>query len=1216
MKELAHFIENYDSALVVGTHPPTELHYYNNAATQLYGIGNTLDLNVFHSIFLNKSYGILEKIENGFLDRGYLIVDNVLTKKSDGQLLLTDVRLGYFGKDKSLIFIEITPKLDTRLENAVAQVNSSNRPAAILHINKALTITHSNRDFDKVFIRCKELGFAEIQSNLLTDFNPASREKLVSDILTTLNSQDKFSTQIKVFSRNGDEFWFNLELEKCTLDFTGKDYMMAYFTNIEKQIVLEEEIASSHNFFKAIQNFTDGILYRIDVKTQTLHHLLSPDNLNDTLGAIDSSIPDYINTLINNNIVHPDDHDTYRQYAQSCLNGVIEDCNVRFAITDNNYEWYKIKGYHVLDDDGELDQIIGTFANIEKELRITQENSQFNQYFSTFQELTSDLLYRVEMPSRTFHHSVDTAFNGKFGRAIPNHVNAFIKEKIIHPDDVENYLGQLREFFTDDGYVNEIPLRVMLYDEYQWCIFRGKKLLGDDGEVKEIFGALVNVDNEHKMQQKADTINSYFDALQLVSGESFYTIDIKTKVMTQKGKTADELNIHEPVPNFPETVFPLVHPDDLEDFKNNHYDACSGKASRFQMRILMPAGDYQWYELNSQAIFDNSGNIVEVVGNMNNINNEKIMQNELSSLNNHFEALQSISGESIYSIDVKNKMLNQKGQVAEDLGFNDIVYNYPESVFHMMHPDDLQNYKNFAENCMNGIGGKLQVRAMTVSGDYVWYEKEAVVMRDDDGNVTEVIGKMNNINDEKKVELEYSLLQQYFSAMQELSEDIIFHIEIATKTFIHAQNDSNGVDAPLVIPDFVEAFIASGNIHSDDIADYRVYTDNLFAGVNNDHRVRALIDATTYNWFDIKCKYLYDENKVPIEIFGKMINVQSQIDLEQKATIDKLTKALSREAFEEKIIHDLKTTGKGVHNALIFIDIDNFKFINDNYGHQFGDFILQQFTKRITNCIKDTDIIGRVGGDEFVVYLRDISYGDIALSRANIMLERMSRPISDGKITHKLGMSMGIAISPNDGNDLKTLYSNADKAVYVSKERGKNTATLYTPEMDNMELELKAKTDELTKTLNFVGFEEDVMKNLQEKNPGQHNALVCTHILDFEFINDKYGTDFADFILQKFVERMKNCIKKTDLVGRIDDDKFCVYLKDIENVDNAVDRATTIIQRMTRPFTNDNMKHNLDLSIGVSITGDDVKDWETLFNNVKTATDNSVNDGKNLIVLG
>ncbi|MDA0191014.1 MAG: EAL domain-containing protein, partial [Proteobacteria bacterium] len=134
--------------------------------------------------------------------------------------------------------------------------------------------------------------------------------------------------------------------------------------------------------------------------------------------------------------------------------------------------------------------------------------------------------------------------------------------------------------------------------------------------------------------------------------------------------------------------------------------------------------------------------------------------------------------------------------------------------------------------------------------------------------------------------------------------------------------------------------------------------------------------------------------------------------------------------------------------ALIFLDLDRFKNINDSLGHQIGDRLLQAVAGRIVGTLRGSDTVSRPGGDEFILLLPEIAHPDAAARIAEKLIEALARPcVIDG---HELAVtaSLGISIYPEDGEDAETLIRNADTAMYHSKESGRNVYHFFRPEMN------------------------------------------------------------------------------------------------------------------------------------------------------------------------
>lgn len=174
----------------------------------------------------------------------------------------------------------------------------------------------------------------------------------------------------------------------------------------------------------------------------------------------------------------------------------------------------------------------------------------------------------------------------------------------------------------------------------------------------------------------------------------------------------------------------------------------------------------------------------------------------------------------------------------------------------------------------------------------------------------------------------------------------------------------------------------------------------------------------------------------------------SQDQVAYLAQRDALTGLPNRSLFIERL--EQAIDGARRHNAklaVLFVDLDHFKDINDTYGHPFGDELLQEIGKRLTVVVRASDTVARIGGDEFVLMLEDIASADSADRVAGKVLEALTQPvILDGKELVVTG-SVGVATYPEDGNDSTTLIRNADTAMYQAKSSGRDQFHSYTAEM-------------------------------------------------------------------------------------------------------------------------------------------------------------------------
>ncbi|MES2932323.1 MAG: EAL domain-containing protein [Pseudomonadota bacterium] len=176
--------------------------------------------------------------------------------------------------------------------------------------------------------------------------------------------------------------------------------------------------------------------------------------------------------------------------------------------------------------------------------------------------------------------------------------------------------------------------------------------------------------------------------------------------------------------------------------------------------------------------------------------------------------------------------------------------------------------------------------------------------------------------------------------------------------------------------------------------------------------------------------------------------------ISHQANHDYLTDLPNRLLLNDRISHSIKiATRRNTQLALLFLDLDNFKLINDSMGHAIGDKLLQSVAKKLVDCVRSSDTVSRQGGDEFVILLAEDKHAEDAAITAEKILIALAAP--HYVAGHKLHVttSIGISVFPVDGDDADTLIKNADTAMYLAKKMGRNNYQFYKSEMNTRAVE-------------------------------------------------------------------------------------------------------------------------------------------------------------------
>jgi diguanylate cyclase (GGDEF)-like protein/PAS domain S-box-containing protein len=216
----------------------------------------------------------------------------------------------------------------------------------------------------------------------------------------------------------------------------------------------------------------------------------------------------------------------------------------------------------------------------------------------------------------------------------------------------------------------------------------------------------------------------------------------------------------------------------------------------------------------------------------------------------------------------------------------------------------------------------------------------------------------------------------------------------------------------------------------------------------------------------------------------------------RQANYDILTGLPNRRLFHDRLMQEMKREGREQNSlALMFIDLDHFKEVNDTLGHEAGDNLLMQASKRIAGCIRESDTLARLGGDEFTVILPGLADTKRLGMLADTIVNILAKPFMIGEASAYVSASIGITLYPQDASDLSSLLKNADQAMYVAKGRGRNQYSYFTASMQEAAQTRMLLSNDLRRALDSGQFEIYYQPIIDLSNglPAKAEALLRWH---------------------------------------------------------------------------------------------------------------------------
>ena len=314
--------------------------------------------------------------------------------------------------------------------------------------------------------------------------------------------------------------------------------------------------------------------------------------------------------------------------------------------------------------------------------------------------------------------------------------------------------------------------------------------------------------------------------------------------------------------------------------------------------------------------------------------------------------------------------------------------------------------------------------------------------------------------------------QDIYCTMMDLSTDVVFEWNRETDRLTCSSKWFSRFGYTPLCDNFFRSLSQASHLHPDDLVLLQEQLDAMERGQPfGEAIVRIRSDNDRYAWNRIRASAQYDNDGK----LQKLVGVITDIDTEQrnsqallaKTEQDSLTGLLNKDAARRRIGNYLSHAGADQLAAMLIIDLDNFKSVNDQFGHLFGDAVLSRVAATIRSLFREKDITARIGGDEFLVFMMDIPDWELAMRRCDKLIKAL-QTLYDGQLQNcQFSCSIGIAIMPDHGAGYQELFQRADRALYQAKNLGKNTFCCYaahaTPSRYETKINHRIESDEVHK---------------------------------------------------------------------------------------------------------------------------------------------------------
>lgn len=491
---------------------------------------------------------------------------------------------------------------------------------------------------------------------------------------------------------------------------------------------------------------------------------------------------------------------------------------------------------------------------------------------------------------------------------------------------------------------------------------------------------------------------------------------------------------------------PLDKEQALKVFNETIY---TRQSSKTEFRILHPDGSLHWIAANSYPIQDALGKVQKVIGTNQSIDSIKVYEERI-------EMSQKFANTGSWEWSLKSGEVYWSPMIVKMYGGSEVnLITSHEHFVSALHPDDRQFVQDAVNACIdNGEEYNIQHRIVWPDGSVHWIAAQGNVVRNSLGEVERMLGMAQDITQRKQIEEELLTQSQIVINMEEGAN----LVRVSDETLVYtnpAFDKMFGYELGEMLGEHISIINAPGLVSPQEIAKNTISeleVDGVWRG--EVHRIKK--DGTLF-WSSVTAS-TFDH-----PVYGKVwLCVHADVSerklmLEQlsyQASHDPLTGLISRYEFEKRITNLLLSLSlEPTEHAMCFLDLDQFKVINDTCGHAAGDELLRQLGKLLGDTVRKQDTLARLGGDEFGVLMEHCTLDQASRTANNILEAVLEHQFVWDNKTFRIGVSIGlVAITQSSGN-FTDLLRQADAACYLAKDLGRNRIHTYHP--DDTELAVR-----------------------------------------------------------------------------------------------------------------------------------------------------------------